>query len=195
MKRTLLAAFIAIVCISTSQAQVSGGAKAALNIATTVSKDGTHHADARLAPTLGGYLNINLSNGFAFQPELLFSFQGSRWEANGHTYTRNYVYLNVPLMLEYHVGKVFYLEAGPQLGFLAIAKFKDKSDGHVEITDQKGNMNGTVVSLNLGLGLDFNKMHFNLRHCFGLSDIYDHDYYDDPVRNSVYQLGIGYRLF
>ena len=55
---------------------------------------------------------IPIANRFSFQPELLYSGQGSSVNLN---------YLNIPLMAKYNLTKEFSLEAGPQIGFLLSA--------------------------------------------------------------------------
>ncbi len=63
-----------------------------------------------------------ISEKFAFQPELLYSAQGSDYDDEDFSGSVKADYLNVPLMAKYYVGEGFSLEAGPQVGLLLSAK-------------------------------------------------------------------------
>jgi outer membrane immunogenic protein len=193
MKRFILVSILAIGVLS-SQAQVSKmvqhvqkhgafGVKAGLNLSDlSAGQTGEEFSSPkmRLGLVLGAFYNIPLGERFAFQPELSWSAEGANQDGKlGANNTMvlvaeyKYKYLNVPLMLQYQPSR-FYLEAGPQLGFLTSAKqtlhtFTNAGD---VTTDVKGQMKGTNLSLALGAGYYFGKhLGVGARYAIGLTDV------------------------
>jgi hypothetical protein len=83
------------------------------------------------------------------------------------------------------------LLAGPQLGFLLSAKEKDP-DGDVDLKDESSSID---FGITLGAGADINKFNVGLRYLFGLSNVADfEDIGDFKVKNSAFQIVLGYRL-
>jgi len=72
----------------------------------------------------GVFANLGLTKLVAFQPELLYSQKGAKQDAGaGGTFTQRLHYLDVPLV--FHVNtNGFFLEAGPQIGFLMASQLK-----------------------------------------------------------------------
>ena len=92
---------------------------------------------------VGGFVEFVITDQFSFQPELLLSFQGSKYESNDTEYkplpgfdqfetvtntTTNLTtaYINIPLMAKYYVSEKLYLMVGPQVGYLVGAKSKSE---------------------------------------------------------------------
>ena len=87
---------------------------------------------------LGGFVEFRLTDQFFFQPELLLSVQGSKYEykyiggggysgvsfmTTGINRTKvTTTYITIPLISKYYVSKKLFLIAGPQVGFLIKAK-------------------------------------------------------------------------
>lgn len=99
-------------------------------------------------PQAGVFANISLSQLIAFQPEVLYSRKG--YEFNRLDQRLKLSYLDVPLA--FHVNTDgFFLEVGPQLGFLLNAKAEAGSTS----SDVKRSYNTLDVGYLGGLGYQF----------------------------------------
>ncbi len=97
MKKLLLFVTIALFGLTANNAQeVKFGAKAGVNI-TNVSGDAPGQK-ARTAFHLGGVAKISLTDKLSFQPELLYSLQGYKYDRGDFEGKYKFDYLNVPLM-------------------------------------------------------------------------------------------------
>ena len=193
-KLFLFFAVVAITGLAQTYAQdVNFGAKAGVNFADITGDD----ADSFSGLTsfhVGFVAEIMISDMFAFQPELLYSAQGSDWEEDyeGETYkgTVKADYLNVPLMAKYYVSEGLSLEAGPQIGLLLSAT--SEQDGFDD-QDIKDDLKGLDFGLNLGVGYKLeNGLNFGARYNLGLTDGNDGLEEDVTYKNSVIQVSIGY---
>lgn len=102
MKKVLFAVFVTVSVLSMN-AQIKFGVKAGLNIATL--KGDIDDVKSRAGLYAGGYARIPLAPKFTFQPEVLFSMQGAKFEYS-ETYMGYYAkeksafkfnYINIPL--------------------------------------------------------------------------------------------------
>ncbi|SFQ41563.1 porin family protein [Hymenobacter arizonensis] len=146
----------------------------------------------------GLFANLSLSNHIAFQPELLYSQKGTKQPLNSPGFEKNYAtyrfnYVDVPLA--FHVNtNGFFVEAGPQVGFLLSAKSKVGNAS----TDIKNSYNsidfGYLAGLGyqrksgLGAGLRYNGAFTNI----GKEYLQGTTTYQDRARNSVFQLYLTY---
>ena len=192
MKRLLLIA-ITLATFSMNAQQVTFGIKGGVNFAS-VSGDETENMDGRTSFHLGGTAEIIISDAFSIQPELLYSGQGYRITEipgiDGMTFDikAKLDYLNLPVMAKYYLIEGLSLEAGPQIGVLMRAQFKEE-----ESRDVKDTFNSTDFALNFGAGYKLNSgINFNLRYSLGLTDIPQQD--DVDFKQSVFQISVGYNF-
>lgn len=195
---TLLFAGSAI--FSYSQSQFAVGIKAGPNFANidTDASVGEIY-DSRTGWHAGGFVLIK-GEKFGFQPEVLFSQQGSKFKVSGNSKTlkQEFSYVNIPLLFKFYTIAGLHLQAGPQIGFLTSAKREDLLGGDQDVKDR---LKKTDVSLALGVGWD---LPFGLtvdgRYNWGLTDN-DDNYVTDSgapvgqVKNQVWQVSVGYKLF
>ncbi|MET3876780.1 outer membrane beta-barrel protein [Chitinophaga sp. OAE865] len=189
MKKLILSGVLAIGTMLAVQAQnVKFGVKGGLNISKLTATDGSK---ALAGFHAGGLVNIGLGKTWAIQPELVYSTQGTKaersvlWLTSSNTVKVNYI--NVPVMVQYSIVPEFYLEAGPQVGFLTAAKVKS---GDVTV-DIKNNMQSVDFGLGFGFGYKFDMgLGVSGRYNFGLTKVYDSDQVDS--KNSVAQVGVFY---
>lgn len=189
MKKLILSGVLAIGTMLAVQAQnVKFGVKGGLNISKLTDTDGSK---ALAGFHAGGLVNIGLDKSWAIQPELVYSTQGTKaersvlWLTSSNTVKVNYI--NVPVMVQYSIVPEFYLEAGPQVGFLTAAKVKS---GDVTV-DIKDNMQSVDFGLGFGFGYKFDMgLGVNARYNFGLTKVYDSDQVNS--KNSVAQVGVFY---
>lgn len=183
MRKIILTVLVMTGVVSATMAQqIHFGVKGGLNVATLSDVDGSSRASIHA----GGFVNFRFRQ-FAIQPELLYSGQGEKIDFIIGERTWRLGYINVPVMFQYYPVRSFYLEAGPQLGFMVSAK----SHGGSTTTDIKDAFNSADLGIGLGLGYKF-PMGVGVygRYNFGISDISDND--NTSVKNSVGQLGVSY---
>ena len=162
MKKVFFFAAFAAVAFTT-QAQVSFGAKAGLNLSTWTGDV----EDLKMKPGfyVGGLANIAVSFRFRLQPELLVSAEGAGTKQGGPSL--NTMFINIPVMAQYYAFSGFYVEAGPQLGFLLSAKAK--LDG--ESLDIKETLNTTNFAASFGAGYYIgHDLRLGARYNLGLSN-------------------------
>lgn len=184
MKKILTLAAFTVLGFNSVQAQkVNFGLKGGINIANVIG-DNSSNFDAVTAFHFGAMAEIPLTEKFSFQPEVLFSGQGT--SINKDIAELNYI--NVPLMAKYYVTKGFSLEAGPQIGFLAKAKYLK--------ADVKDFVRPVELGFNVGLGYKLeNGLNFGARYNVGLTNSNDVPGSNDVNRNSVFQASVGYFFF
>ena len=186
MKRILLL-LAALALVTSAQAQL--GLKGGLNMALLNSKSdgayGSVSANEYLGYQLGVFYAHKLTEHVAVVPEVAYSRQNMQLRVDDYSIADagysarirlNRSYLQVPVMLRASFGK-FYLEAGPQVGFLVGA--------HEKGTEYIGTIAGTTernvdrsaadryrrvdVSLCAGLGMQLPAgFEINLRSASGL---------------------------
>jgi len=116
------------------------GAKAGVNFAN-VTGNAVENASMHPSFHVGGLANFFLNDNFMIQPEVLYSGKGAKSSIQG---TFKFGYIDVPVLVQYKTPSGFFVEAGPQVGFLISAK--------VNSTDWKENMKSTDFSWVGGLG-------------------------------------------
>ena len=206
MKKVLLTA-AAVMAFGLMNAQeVKYGAKAGLNL-SNLGGD-AENTDMKIGFQVGGFAEIKVSDKFSVQPELLFSTQGAKTKESGSEsgYSYSYEstekanYLNIPVMAKYYASEKFYIEAGPQFGFLMSAKsdtdytttFAGVTESGSESVDSKDNYNSTDFGLNVGLGYNFTEnIGAGVRYTSGLSNIAK-DSGDFKVNNSNIAISVAY---
>ena len=143
MKKTILSLFAFALAASTF-APLTAGAKVGLNYTTWSIKYETDPQEKPDNPSgigfhLGGYLQFDLSDQFAFRPELLFSVRGMKQSSTttstttvfGITTTTksdyddkgSYSYLEVPLLMAWKASDMLAIHFGPGIGLLMGAKY------------------------------------------------------------------------
>ena len=175
MKKLFLG--IAIAASSLTFAQ-QFGAKAGLNVSNLSNSD----LNSKAGFYAGVFMNAPLSSQFNIQPELLYNGLGAKKGDN----KLNLDYISVPVMFQYKATPEFFLEAGPQFGFLVSAKANS-----IDIKDET---NSFDFGLGLGAGYWFtDKIGANARYVAGLTDIAK-DNGGSAVKNNGFQVGLNYKF-
>lgn len=182
----LILSFITFFNSVTAQLTVNFGVKGGANFSTFIgSEAGT--ANSLTSPYAGGFAQFSAGNNedgfirYAFLGELFYSGQGAK--SNDEEIKLSYI--NLPIVVQrYFGGSGFYLETGPQIGFLISAK--DKIGG--ETTDVKSDYKKTDFSLLGGLGYKFqNGLGINARYTLGLGSLDGSD-----THNAMLSAGLFY---
>jgi len=186
MKKSFFALLLAAFTVAGVKAQtLTFGVKGGLNVAKLTNIDDSH---TRASIYAGGFANFALNDMFAIQPEILYSGQGYYYrDAFNNKYTTKLGYINIPVMFQVHLVEEFFLEAGPQVGFLAAAKAKA---GKVTV-DVKDQMTTADFGVGFGLGYQFPMgVGVSARYMFGLTDVYKNA--TEGHKNSVASVGLTY---
>ena len=184
---------------SKSGSDIKYGAKGGLNLANIVGDD-AGDANNYVGFNVGFFVEIPVTDKLIFQPEILYSAQGSKSDGiiDGYNVdaTLKFNYINVPLMFKYQVANKFSLEAGPYIGFLTSAKLKFDVEGlGSDTVDMKDDVKSTDFGIGVGMNYEFSDVIFaNARYQGGLTEIGDSEAGGNSVKNSVFQIGLGFRF-
>lgn len=150
----------------------------------------------------GVFVNLPLNTSFRLQPEVVFSSQGSKLKGGAlgsGSYEIDAQYVNIPVMFQYQTPGGFFVEAGPQLGFLVKAEMDGPDDTGSGDIDIKDKMKTTDFSLGGGIGyLSRIGLGVNARYNAGLSNVFnaenDNNQLQGKAKNSVVQIGLLYHF-
>ena len=151
-----------------AQAQLNYGIKGGLNLSDIVMNDiidpdAESDFNMKAGWHSGIFFSTELNATWDVTAELLFSIKG----VNAVDAKINLYYVTVPLLVQYSISENFKAEAGPELGYLVIAKSKY---GNVS------NIYNNKLDLGLDLGLIYSatkKINFGLRLNAGISSVID----------------------
>jgi hypothetical protein len=207
MKKIILSAIVLFTVGFVNAQKAEFGLKGGLNSSTFSGDTDGMNLKSKIGFNIGAFAAIKLSDKITLQPELLYSTQGVKAEnvsglVGDIMYTGdvkfNLSYLNVPIMMKYYVAENFYLETGPQIGFLTSAKTSTKIDGYSQTSEQdvKDYFESVDFGLNFGAALDFSKkVSAGIRYNLGLSNIFKTQPGDNSkTQNSVFSLSLAYKL-
>ena len=197
MKKLFFAVIFTAIAMTSVNAQ-KFGAKLGLNMATlsgdvsnTKMKTGFH---------VGGVAEFEITDQFTFQPEIVFSMQGTKYDSDDTSGLGSSLldsrlklnYINMPLIAKYYVTESLNIQAGPQIGFLMSANFANTAGGGISDTDVdvKDQMNGLDYGVDFGIGytMDFG-LFIDARYNLGLADISDDN---ATTKNNVISVSVGY---
>jgi opacity protein-like surface antigen len=191
--------------IKTNSNDIKFGLKAGLNIAN-MNVSGDFAPETKATPNfhIGAFVEIGINEKWAFQPELVYSMQGAKFdmlytEGTDIYNTKNTFklhYLNIPLMFKYNENNLFF-EAGPQIGFLTSAKLKTSIEGFGSGNQDVKELFKTIdFGLGFGIGYNFSEqVGANLRYNFGLNNIAETEDGDNTkIKNSVFALSLAYKF-
>jgi len=189
MKSILTVAIAAFLISGTLSAQhVNIGIKGGLNLYNVHTED-QDAGDIKPGFNLGLLGHIHLAKQWAFQPEVVFSVQGTKSSIGELDSKLNLNYVNVPLLIQYMFDNGFRIEAGPQIGFLASAKAKVGNEDAVDVKD-----NFKSVEFGVGAGLSYvhppSGVGVDVRYNLGLTNITEDD--DFVSTNQGFQIGLFY---
>ena len=158
---------------------------------------------------IGGLYNLQMKNGFSFQPELIYSYERFNnvnistveyfggIENSESTRPRFDEYYNtnlvkLPLLLKYQPTK-FYVELGPQIAYLISvkAKVEDKFNDFPTSEGELEDINNLQFSIAFGGGYHLNeKFAVGLRADLGITKFSEYTY----IKNFHIGLGINYKI-
>lgn len=196
MKTKLLSLAVAALFSTAVMAQFHIGAKAGTNI---IKIDGKSFKDEfKFGYSLGGFMEIRLSNKFVLQPEVLFNQASTTLDSSFKNIYQGVFnasaqskvklnYLSIPILLNYKlIGSFLSLQAGPQFSVL-MSKNKTLLQNGGEAFK-----NGDFSMLG-GVQVKVGAIRVNGRYVVGLSNINDIDD-QDRWKSEGFQLSVGLAL-
>lgn len=168
-KRFILGSMLIVALTSSTAAwaQVGGGIKVGVNLAT-LSELNDVSTTERVGVTAGGFMTFGLAPLIAFEPEVLFSMQGSKLHFGtsgtivSSDVTAKLDYVQVPLLLRIgnsgKAGASLYAVAGPTFGILV----RDQG-----VADQ---LKSTDLGVAVGAGVTVSRLLLEARYTAGLTD-------------------------
>ena len=196
MKKLFLGLSIAASSLVFSQ---QFGIKGGMNV-SSISDDGYDDTKSKVGYYGGVFVNIPASESFSIQPEVIYNNLGSEVKL-GNSYSRklNLNYITVPVMFQYKATPQFYLEAGPEFGFLVSADSKTTWNNSTSTAELgKDNFNNFNMGVGLGAGFDITKnVGINARYVAGFSDVTKPS--SDPStnaknKNNTFQVGLNFKF-
>lgn len=192
MKAKILLLLTAIVVTQLASAQFNLGIKAGANITKI---DGQAFRDEfKYGYHAGGFVEIGLGKKLMLQPEVLFNQYETRVDSSFSSIYEHALdfsnyrdvklnYLSIPLLLNYKLGNVFSLQAGPQFGILLDQQKNLLENGKEAFSSGDFSMIG-------GAQVNISKLRVTGRYVVGLNNINDIDN-SDEWRNQGFQLSLG----
>lgn len=150
----------------------------------------------------GVLVNVPIGNSFRFQPALVYNGFGSKvgsypdFGAAGtyQDYELDAHYLSLPLLLQLQSKSGFFVEAGPQVGYLLMARQDGPGSTNIDLKDKFDKLDvgataglGYLTRIGLGLKADY---------YFGLANILDEGSAKDgpELKNRAIQIGLVYHF-
>lgn len=150
------------------------GFKAGVNLANIHGEDAENNK-MLIGFHVGGFATIPFGN-LAFQPELLISTRGAKYDDGNEDVDEsiNLMYVDIPLLLKFYFTDNINLHVGPQVGFNLSAKYK--LDPEPDNYDDDASEFYESLDLGADLGLEFDSdMGFvvGARYYYGLISVYE----------------------
>ena len=181
MRKILFLTVLTIFAVATN---AQFGFKGGVNVSTVRGGD-VSDVSSKVGFYVGPYYIIPIGNGAGVQIEAVYSGEGAKDKTSD--VKLNLGYINLSALFRYMFSGGFFLQTGPQYGFLLSAKAKD--GGSVDVKDQfkTGNFAWAFAAgydSKSGLG-------FYARYNLGLSKIADDG---SDVKTGTFQFGLRYTL-
>jgi hypothetical protein len=189
------------------------GLRAGLNLADMRASDQTTSGTSTMATgsqsktsfNAGIFVNVPIGTMLRFQPEVSLSSQGGKITggtgSGAYTFEQDLHYVNVPLMLQVVPTQRFFLETGPQVGYLVSAETKNPTGSAAPVngTDNKAQFDKIDFGWNAGVGyMSRIGLGLNARYTYGIANIMEDNnnsaYYKNTWKNSVAQVSLVYHF-
>ena len=194
MKKIVLSAIIALLCVTFVQAQSFHlGAKAGVNLGKI---DGhSFKSGYDLGYQVGGFAELNFSKTLGIQPEVLFSQTNTKVSnsigdieaglTSGEKINLNY--LSIPVLLKINASPLLSFVVGPQYSILV-------NSHETTLQNGKDAFKSGDFSAVAGVQLNLKALRIYGRYDIGLTNINDISS-SEKWKSQQIQLGIGYAIF
>lgn len=195
---------------NTEARKVTFGLRTGLNINSISESDEFYskYNSSRVSFNFGASLDVPIYNNFYFQSGLYFTNKGWNYAYKDFEYTFKLGYLQLPILASYQylfpngfriqANTGFYLG----LGVVGSADWEDAEDetsgSEKAFGDGEDNMglNRFDFGWAFGAGITYKKVFFGLQYDLGITNIANHDAYDEDysLRNRTFSINIGYNF-
>jgi Outer membrane protein beta-barrel domain len=187
--------FLAGISVVNANAQFQFGVKAGANFSNLTGSD-VQDAKTLVSVNAGVFAKLPVTRTVSIQPELVYSGQGAKYNDGTITASQHINYFNIPVLFKYHNFSGFFLETGPQVGFLLSASAKESGISE----DDKNGFKSVDFSWVFGVGykIPTTRLSLDLRYNLGISNIVsnnDQNTDNSSAHNGIFQLGLMYVLF
>jgi hypothetical protein len=201
-KLVMIAAALFITGAANAQSPVRLGVKAGLNLSNIIKDDGNNNFDTEMLPgfNAGLTLDINLIEGIAFTPELLYSTKGYKATTSLGEFTQTTSFIDVPILASIKLGgSGLNLVAGPQVSFLINTKNKFDSDfGTIEqeYDEDSDRFKKSLVGGVIGFRYDVNdQFDIHGRYALDFQKNNEDGTNETPeFKNQVFAIGVGVKF-
>jgi hypothetical protein len=201
--RIILLAFLFLMILQNTEAQVKYGLRAGANLETQA-KMGVlwNNVDLYQGYTLGMFAEYRRVNNFSMEAELNYQKKGEKIESEETILRNEFNYLSLPVLAKgnFDFGSneewSLNLFAGPYFSYLVSVFSSEKSDDIVSHYNLNDEVNKTDAGMILGGGVTFNlpggsAIIADLRYQMGLCKVYNMNH---DLRNKGAGITIGYRF-
>lgn len=202
MKKNFIALAALLFSVSVNAQKAAGSwslqPKAGINIATMTNDD---DAKIRTGLVVGAELDYQATPQFSISAGALYSQQGSEAKVQGVSGTLKMDYVNVPILVNFHVANGLALKAGIQPGFLINDKVEVSSNGvsaevGLKESYRAAGVDADISSLDfaipLGISYEFSNVVLEARYNLSLTNAIT--VLGESTKHSVFQLTLGYKF-
>jgi hypothetical protein len=203
---TLSAVMLGTVAVSNAQEEnndrmkASIGVKGGVNFSNFTGGDSPYGSpQSRTSFHVGVIGEMPVADILSIQAEVLYSAQGAELEGlygpTGDEVQFQLDYLSVPLLAKVYVVDGLSIEVGPTFNFVVNEEIDSRpgaDEGDIDI-DETSLMEANSFDVGVAAGLTFQTpggIFATGRYNYGVTEIYE----DSGLKNSVFQLGLGYKF-
>lgn len=155
---------------------------------------GADDSKLRVGAVAGVELEYGVSDMFGLSVGALYSMQGAKGKEDGATATLKADYINIPILANVYVAPGLAVKLGIQPGFNINSKAElAQGSGSAEV-DASKYTKSVDFSIPVGVSYQFNNIVIDGRYNWGLTKVYksNSDFLD--LKNSVFQITVGYKF-
>lgn len=187
-----------------SNGQLTFGLRAGVNFANVnIETEGLSISpDNRVGLTLGGLLNIGITEKFSVQPELQFTQKGYNFEFEFIEIIKQKIsfnYFEVPVLAKYKFGEGAisgFIQGGPSFGYALSGNAESCTNGDCDSEtfefDDNDGFNRFDLGLSIGGGLSLGKLFVDLRYNLSVTNLSDDTDDEEKIKHKGFQIGVGY---
>ncbi|HEY2581399.1 MAG TPA: outer membrane beta-barrel protein [Mucilaginibacter sp.] len=177
--------------------RVRVGVTGGVNISNTISAyNSGFSTGAIIGFNAGLTMELPIVYPLSFAPEALYSEKGYAAVTPDGNFTQHANYIDVPLLLKFHLSPTFNFLFGPQISFPVSTTntydngFEVTSEQYYNNYSQKNIVDGVV-----GVSFDVTpNVELRARYTIDLQQNYQNNLYGGDYRNQVWQIGLGFKF-
>jgi len=159
-----------------SPARARAGIKGGMNISNLITGDQVTDRHVRIGFNAGVYGQLFVNEGFAIQPELLYSTKGNKVVTTYGIIDQetkfNMSYLDMPVLAVFKLGNAVEIHAGPYWSYLLGANIDTDGDLGDDFRElDRSNFDNWDYGLVGGIGFNLGAVQLGARYNYGLNEI------------------------